>query len=183
MFMSSGRKESGILQIDFAVSNNSGESFSSAIVVDDTPNQNDITPVLASYGNAVYVGYDCNGSSCVVSSNNNGESFGKSFQYATGPEPQLAAYGSNAYAVADSFSRNSMTVGITHNDGNTWSILNIPNGAGAEPWISADNSNVLISWETKNTDSVVGVSTSSNSGESFSKALVISNILRMRGHQ
>ena len=165
---------SGVLQIYFAASTTSGASFGTAKVVDNTPTVGDITPVLAAAGNDVYVAYDCNGSSCVVSSTNNGGTFGTPFKFATGPEPQLAASGTDAYAVADSFSRTAMPVAVTQNNGVSWKILKISGGSGSEPWISASGSNVLVAWETKGTTSIVGYATSTNSGTSFSSAATLS---------
>jgi hypothetical protein len=164
----------GVLQIFFAASTNSGGSFSPAKVVDNTPTGTDITPVLAAAGNDVYVAYDASGSSAVVSSTNNGGTFGTPFIYATGPEPQIAASGSNVYAVADSFSRKAMPVAVSNNAGGTWKITDISGGSGAEPWISASGTNVIVAWETKGTGSIVGLATSTNSGATFTKAFTLS---------
>lgn len=163
-----------IQQVYFTYSNNSGVSFAAAKIVDNTPNTTDITPVLASYGQDVYIAYDCGGASCVTASTNNGQTFNTPHQYASGPEPQLAAYGDNVYAVSDSFNRGASSITVSHNQGATWKSLSVTNGGGAEPWVSADGPNVLVAWETKNTDSVVKVSVSTNSGTSFSAANVIS---------
>jgi hypothetical protein len=164
----------GVLQVFFAASTNNGTSFSAAKVVDNTPTATDITPVLAAAGNDVYVAYDNNGSSTVVSSTNNGVNFGTPFVYSHGPEPQLAAAGSNVYAIADSFTRSTMPVAVSHNAGATWKITDISGGSGAEPWISASGTNVIAAWETKSESSIVGLATSTNNGTTFTKAFTLS---------
>lgn len=174
IYVTWAQSNNNVLQIYFVASTNNGVSFSPAKIVDNTPNTTDITPVIASFGSFVYVGYNCGGASCIVSSTNNGATFSTPFQYASGPEPQVAAWGNNVYAVADSFSRTMMPVAVSHNNGATFKVTRIAGGAGAEPWISASGTNVIVAWETKGNKSVVGIATSINSGTTFSGASTLS---------
>ena len=165
----------GVLQIFFAASTTSGSSFSAAKVVDNTPTTADITPVLAAAGNDVYVAYDAAGSSAVVSSTNNGGNFGTPFIYATGPEPQLAAAGSDALCYCRQFHPEHHARCRVPKRGETWKITDISGGSGAEPWISASGTNVIAAWETKGSTSIVGLATSTNSGTSFTSAFTLSS--------
>jgi len=158
--------------IYFAVSSNSGSSFSSAVVVSKTTSPN-ITPVIAAYGNDVYVAYNGAGGSYVTASTNNGATWTTPFKYASGPEPQIAAWGTNAYAIADSSSRSTTSIAVSANNGNTWTKSG--SGGGSEPWISAYGTNVIAAWETKGNKSVVHVITSTNSGKTFTSPFLLSS--------
>ena len=164
-----------ILQIYFAASTNNGTTFSPAKIVDNLPNATCITPVLSSYGNDVYVAYDGNGSSYVTSSTNAGSTFTTPFLYGSGPEPQLASWGNSAYAIADSFSRTTTPIWYSNNAGSTWHKASTNGGASAEPWIMASGTNVIAAWETKNTDSDVYVTTSINSGKTWTPKFLLSS--------
>ena len=159
---------SKVSQIFFAVSSNNGQTFSAAKIIDGSSTLSSITPVIAAYGSDVYVAYDGGGSSYVTSSTNNGATFNTPLKYSSAPEPQLAASGSNAYAVSD-----RTVIAVSHNNGNTWSIL-APLG-GSEAWVSASGTNVIISWETKGAASQVYTVTSTNSGTTFSKKVLLSS--------
>jgi hypothetical protein len=164
-----------ILQVYFAASANNGVSFSPAKIVDNEPNATCITPVIASYGNDVYVAYDGNGSSYVTSSTNAGATFSTPFRYGSGPEPQLAAWGTNAYAVSDSFSRTTTPLWYTDNAGNTWNKASTNGGASAEPWIAASGTDVVAAWETKSNASDVYVTSSTDSGRTWTPKFLLSS--------
>ena len=142
--------------IYFAGSTNSGTSFLSAIVVSGTIASSQ-TPVVAAYGNDVYVAFDGGGHSYVTASSNNGVTWTAPFEYSTGPEPQIAAWGTNAYAVADASSRGSNFVSVTNNNGQTWTKSGTT--GGSEAWVSTYGANVVVAWETKGTASLVKVIT------------------------
>ncbi len=158
--------------IYFAGSTNSGTSFLSAIVVSGTIASSQ-TPVVAAYGNDVYVAFDGGGHSYVTASSNNGVTWTAPFEYSTGPEPQIAAWGTNAYAVADASSRGSNFVSVTNNNGQTWTKSGTT--GGSEAWVSTYGANVVVAWETKGTASLVKVITSTNSGKTFSKPVELSS--------
>ncbi len=89
------------LQVYIAVSKNSGETFSAATQVAPMPDTPEITPVIAAYGSTVYVAWSANGTSVLTSSTNYGSAFSAPFTFSNIHEPQLAAFGSSGYAVAD----------------------------------------------------------------------------------
>ena len=64
-------------------------------------------------------------------------------------EPQLAAWGSNAYFVSDA--HGGMALGITHNSGATAAISTV-SVSEAEPWITTSGPYVYIAWEQKHTN-------------------------------
>jgi hypothetical protein len=157
--------------INFVASSNNGSTFSAPYEVSAGINQS-ITPVLAAYGTHVYVGFDGNGSSYVASSENNGATWSAPFHYGSGPEPQLAAWGNNVYATSDSFTRSTTSVSVSTNGGQTWKKA-ATDGGGAEPWIMAYGNNVVVAWETKGNASQVFITSSSNSGSTFSKPFAV----------
>jgi hypothetical protein len=165
----------GTLQIYFTASTNNGLTFSTAKIVDNSPNATDITPVLASFGNDVYVAYDGNGSSYVTSSDNAGATFSTPFQYGSGPEPQLAAWGSTAYAVSDTFNRDALPVWVTTDGGAKWTRTSSNGGISAEPWVMASGTNAIVAWETKTNQSDVWVTSTTNSGKTWTKNYLLSS--------
>lgn len=157
--------------IDIAVSTNSGDAFLPAVIVSGTIARS-ITPVVAAAENNVYVVWNGNGSSYLAFSKNNGLTWSNPFKYASGPEPQVAAYGSSAYAIADTFSRVNSAVYYTNNNGSTWSRSGTI--SGAEPWVSAYGSNVIVASESKGNQSVVRIITSTNFGHTFTPVRILS---------
>jgi hypothetical protein len=186
--------------IFFAESNNGGATFSKATNVSN-PLFNSITPVIAEYGNNVYVAWNENYQSSanyggfqinytvksvfVTSSSDNGAqwttpfnaSVGVAAQYpeALGDEPQLAAWGNNAYLVFDAGGAPEEGVFIytDSNQSATWNGLTtlMFNDTGAldrEPWIAASGSNVYVTW---NSNSEVG----SNEPSSYNPYISVSN--------
>lgn len=158
------------LQVYIAASTNYGATFSPAVLVDPSPGTTQITPVVAAYGSDVYVAWTANGASVVAASTNNGASFGPAFQYSFQHEPQLAASGSYAYAVAD-----GGALYISSNNGATWHQVFIAGCCGAEPWIQASGSNVIVAWETKGSSSQVYVASSQNDGMTWTNPTVLSS--------
>ncbi len=173
-------KASEPAQIYLAVSSNNGGGFSPAILVDSDSTVAQTTPVIAAYGSTVYVAWIQNSQSFVASSTNNGASFGASLMYSTMHEPQLAASGSNGYAIAD-----GKAIYVTSNNGGSWKKFTITGCCGAEPWIAASGSNVVASWETKGTSSKISAVSSQNNGASWSTTSSTSQVqaLMILGHQ
>jgi len=162
-------KSSSPAQIYLAVSSNNGGSFSTAILVDSDSTVAQTTPVIAAWGSTVYVAWAQNSQSWLASSTNNGASFGKAMQYSSKHEPQLAAAGSDGYAIAD-----GNAIYVTANNGGSWTKTTISGCCGAEPWIMASGSNVIASWETKSNASEIEAVSSQNSGKTWSKPVVLS---------
>lgn len=165
-----------VLQVYFTASSNYGASFTTAKVVDNMPTAICITPVIAAYGNDVYVAYDGNGSSYVTASSNNGATWTVPFNYSSGPEPQLAAWGRNAYAISVTLTRSTTALAVTHNNGVSWTKSQ--SSGGSEPWISAYGANVLAAWETKGNESNIEIITSTNSGVKFTKPFNLSSAVQ-----
>ncbi|MFI5419360.1 MAG: sialidase family protein, partial [Nitrososphaerales archaeon] len=150
------------LQVFFAASSNNGASFSKAIQLTSGVSKNGfITPVIAAAGSNVYIAYTGNGkNSYVVWSNNNGATWHGPNFYAPDHEPQIAAVGNNAYAIAD-----GVVVYVTNNAGASWytSITSVNNGD--EPWIAASGSYVYIVSQTKTTAGKIHFFYSNNVGK------------------
>lgn len=160
----------GSLQVYVVASSNFGATFTPATLVDPSPLTSEVTPVIASYGSTVYVAWSANGTSVVASSTNNGQTFGAPFTYSERHEPQLAAYGSYGYAVAD-----GGALYVTGNNGSTWQQVNITDCCGAEPWIEASGSNVVVTWETKTNTSQVYATSSQNYGVNWTNGILLSS--------
>ena len=135
---------------------NSGSSFSTAVVISGAVLSCE-TPSIAVYGNDVYVAFDGGGHAYVTASSNNGAAWTTPFQYSSGGEPQIAAWGTNAYAIADTSSRATTTIAVSTNNGMTWTKSG--SGGGSEPMIAAYGTNVIAAWESKGTASTVHVIT------------------------
>jgi len=158
------------LQIFLATSTNYGVSFTPAIQVAPMPDTSELTPVVAVYGSTVYVAWSANGTSVVASSTNYGANFNAPFTYSYAHEPQLAAYCSYGYAVAD-----GGALYVTSNNGSTWRQIYISNCCGAEPWIQASGSNVVVAWETKSKTSTIYAASSQNYGQTWTGAIELSS--------
>ena len=176
-----------ISQVYIAISNNYGVSFSPSVALTPSTVQSDV-PFIAAAGNNVYViVHETSGSTqsiWVYSSNNNGATWlapplqlnaGSS----QGTEPQIAAWGNDAYATWD---RNGAWFSGTTNGGATWSKavnLNQPGNKGdvREPWIAASGPNVYVTWNDNsgygstpaNTNYHAYISISTNYGLTWSK--------------
>ena len=135
-------------RIYFSYSVNFGATFSKPIAIDVTPAVAAITPVIAGWGNDVYVAWSANGLSYVTSSTDNGSSWGQVYQFGGYHEPQLAAWGSNVYFISDSTGSLSLAYAYSNDNGNTWHSSSMGTG-GSEPWIAASGSNVYITYELK----------------------------------
>jgi hypothetical protein len=155
-----------ISQIFFASSSDYGQTFSYPQNVDGQPSVNAITPVLASWGSTVYVGWaeDSSGysASYVVSSANAGQTWSSVYRFGNDHEPQLAAYGSWGYAISDG------GYAYSSNNGTSWTE-NSKVRVGSEPWIAAYGSHVYIASELKdlNKSAPINMQISSNNGMTF----------------
>lgn len=153
------------------ISSNNGNTFGAPFLVSGNLTQC-ITPVLAAYGMDVYAGFNCGSSSYVSSSDNNGVTWTAPFEYSSGPEPQLAAWGNYAYAIADSSTRATTAISVSSNGGQTWK-KSTTDGGGSEPWVMAYGNNVVAAWETKGNNSEVFITTSTNDGKTFTKPFLV----------
>ncbi len=161
-------------QLLFASSSNYGASFNSAIQISPkNSSDNYITPVIASQGINVYVAFidNQNAYSYVVASSNNGLNWTKPFLVSTYHEPQVYAWGDNAYVISD------YGLAMTHNNGSSWTMPKIKGCCGHEPWIWGFGSNVYGVWETKN-QSKVYVIVSNNNGKSWKGPTFLTTTLR-----
>ena len=197
--------------IFFASSNNNGASFHPVIVLSNEK-FNSITPVLAQYGNSVYVAWNENYQSSiflynqtftftdksifVTASTDNGQHWTTPYNASVpvdalnpltlGDEPQLAAWGKNAYLEFDAGGapEEGVYITVSTNQGATWAppttlmFLNQTGALDREPWIAASGSNVYATW---NSNSGIGsnnpgsynayVSVSNDNGTTFSAPL------------
>lgn len=157
------------LQIYFAVSSNGGQSFGTAVDIDQNTALEASTPVIAASGNYVSVAWAENSKSYVSVSSNNGQTWTTPFEYSSLHEPQLAEVGANVYAIAD-----GKAIYVSSNAGSSWTKHTITGCCGAEPWIAAEGNNVLAAWETKGNKSAIEAVYSTNSGATFSKTTTLS---------
>ena len=154
------------LQLFVAASTNNGATFTVTQITSGTSSNGFITPVVASWGSNVYVVYSGNGkNSYVVSSNNYGVTWSAPYHYAVTFEPEVAAVGNNAYAVAD-----GIQFAVTHNAGATWTKVLNEREMGDEPMIAASGTNVYIVAQSRTANGPIWLLTSSNSGNSFAAA-------------
>lgn len=157
-----------VLQIFFAGSTNNGTTFAAPIQLSSGDSTNGwITPVIAAAGSDVYVAYTGSGkNSFVIASDNYGATWNKAYHYGVTHEPQLAAIGSNGYAVSD-----GLQYAVTHNGGVSWTeVLNGTN-EGDEPWIAASGSYVYLVSQTKTANSTIHFIVCSNYGMNCNPSL------------
>ena len=172
VYIAWAQKISSTLQVMFAYSHDNGTSFSAPIQITHS-SKNAVTPVLAGYGSQVYVAYAVSsGGSFVNSSADAGVSWtNPGFKFSSVSEPQLAAWGSNAYAIGDA------GLAVTNDNGTHWTSTFCPScntGLGSEPWISAYGSNVYAAGETKGKASVIYAIYSKNNGSTWSTRVLLS---------
>jgi hypothetical protein len=170
--------ESTNMQIYEATSTNYGQNFSAPVQL-TSGYGGYITPVIASWGDDVYVGYIDNSygrSAYVTCSADEGASGTWTKPFSIGDrEPQLAAWGGQyVYAIADwnLFTSSNNCGSWTNNTPSTWT--NQPVMLPKEPWIWAYGPNVYATWETGSSDSVVQISVSNNFGQTWSPTTTLS---------
>jgi len=162
-----------VLQVFEATSTNYGGSFNAAVQVTSGASTASITPVIASWGNYIYVAYDSGTHSYITCSSSSGAagSWSAPFQLSGRHEPQLAAWGGKyVYAAQDG----SVYISPNNCASGSWANRTPKGGDGSEPWVAAYGSNVYVTWETKGTTSEVKVMSSNNYGASFTTPLVLS---------
>jgi len=157
------------LQIMEATSTNSGTSFNHPVqLTTGSPAGGYIGPVIASWGNNVYVAYDnsSNGQHAFVTcSSNAGLSWTRVHQYGVYHEAQIYAWGGNyVYAIADygnSLAESSNNCGSFQNVNLTANII-------SEPWIWGYGPNVYAAWEGKGAGSFISYTKTNNYGAIWS---------------
>lgn len=166
--------EASQMQIFEATSTNYGISF-------DTPVQltsgsgGFITPVIASWGNDVYVGYINNDGgygngreAYVICSANQGDTWTRPYAFGN-REPQLATYGGQyVYAIAD------YSLIVSSNNCENWNTP-LQNFNSREPWIWAYGPNVYAAWESGSSQSDVYVTSSNNYGQTWSSLTTLNS--------
>jgi hypothetical protein len=161
----------GSPQLFFAVSTNYGISFASAKQITTGVNGT-ITPVISSYGNAVYVGYDQDAQSYAIASSNNGTTWSSPFHVSSYHEPQVYASPESGVIISDAGG-----LAVTTNVGSSWKSFHLKGCCGAEPWVWGNGPNVYIAWETKGNMSKVYYAYSHNYGQSWSSSTLLSTTI------
>jgi len=158
---------SNVLQIFFAASTTNGTSFSPAQQLTSGSSTNGfITPVIAASGSDVYLAYTANGKNSYVLANDNYGAAGSwtpAFHYSDTHEPQIAAEGTNAYAIAD-----GVGIAVTNNGGQNWSIVSSSTNEGDEPWVAASGIYVYVVSQTKTNNGNIHFFYSNNYGKAGS---------------
>ncbi len=148
----------------FAGSSNYGASFSKGVAI---TNYTGITPYVASSGQYVYVSYALGDASYLTWSDNAGAKWAGTMKISldngSHHEPQVAAYGTSAYAISDG----SGGVLLTHNGGATWTKTKFGACCASEPWIAVYGNTVLAAGETKLSTSRIEIAYSTNAGNTF----------------
>ena len=139
-------KGSTVAQATVATSTNFGASFNTPVVIKTSFPA--ITPVIASWGDNVYVAFadGSNSHSFVTVSTDAGATWSTPHEYSTFHEPQLAAWGGQyVYAIA------GQGLSVSKNNGVSWVNVSasVPNCCPSEPWIAASGPNVYGVTETK----------------------------------
>ena len=166
-----------------ATSTNGGVNFNKPVQLTNANTTGGyITPVIASWGNNVYIAY-VNASSqlsYVTCSASAGATWTQAYNFGAFHEPQLAAVGGNlVYAISDrSLQVSSDNCGIGATTGNVnWTDDTPSLGIHAEPWIVASGRNVYAVWETKKSTSQVQVMTTNSSGVTWTAPVNLSTTL------
>lgn len=169
---------SDTMQVYEATSTNYGASFSAPVQL-TSGDGGWITPVIASWGDDVYVAYIYNSAggnsnnrvaymTCSADSGASG-SWTRAFQIGE-REPQLAAWGGQyVYAVAD------WNLYASNNNCGSWNLDQnaFKNSTPREPWIWAYGQNVYTAWETGSGTSAVWTTISNSNGASWSTPSIV----------
>jgi hypothetical protein len=165
------------LQIIEATSENYGASFRVVQVTTGNATDGFITPVIAAWGDQVYISYDntTNGYAWLTSSSNAGATWTYPIEADSCPgngpcpEPQLYAWKNYAYDVSD----NGLIQ--TNNSGVSWNYVNISGNYSwvREPWIWGYGSNVYVVFETGGTGSDTFLTYTNDNGANWTSAVSI----------
>jgi hypothetical protein len=157
---------SGVAQIMEATSVNNGLNFSAPVQV-STGSAAALTPVIASWGNYVYVAWTSGADSYLSCSSNAGaqNSWTTPWEYGYAHEPQLAAWGGQyVYAVSDD------SLWVSNNNCQPYSWRQERYSLGSEPWIWAYGPNVYAAGEGKGTSSRITIQVSNDYGQYWNTA-------------
>lgn len=163
----------GGAQIMEATSTNYGQSFNWTISL-TSGNSSNITPVIASWGDNVYVAWSAGTYSFLSCSNDSGApgSWTSPQMYGTQHEPQIYAWGGQyVYAVSDA--------GLVESSNNcqSWQNVSYLHPWGSESWIWGYGPNLYATWESKGNMSVSYYSYSNNYGANWTLPAVLSTTL------
>jgi hypothetical protein len=162
----------GVFQIFEATSINYGQSFNWVTQITYSNSTANITPVIASWGNNVYLAWSAGTYSFVSCSNNSGApgSWTQPYNYANQHEPEIAAWGGQyVYAVSDA------GLVVSSDNCNTWRSMSGLHPWGAEAWVAASGPNAYATWESKGNTSVVYYSYSNNYGANWTMPTVLTS--------
>lgn len=166
----------GVAQIYEATSTTYGASFSAPVQV-STETAASITPVIASWGNNVYVAWTSGTDSYLSCSSNLGASWTHPYEYGNQHEPEIAAWGSYVYVVSDAGMVINSNVNVNScSNASSWKAQNI-HPWGSEPCIWTYSQNVYASWESKSNTSVVYYSYSNTYGSSWTPVRVLATTM------
>ncbi len=160
-------------QILEATSLNYGLNFSAAVAVSNGYSSS-ITPVVASWGNNVYVAWNTGDATYISCSSSAGAAGSWSYpmQYGNAHEPQLAAWGGRyVYAVSDD------SLQVSNNNCAQRSWVSYRYGLGSEPWVWAYGPNVYAAGELKGSQSEVYIEVSNNYGATWSSPNLLTTTL------
>jgi hypothetical protein len=160
----------GSAQIMEATSTDYGQSFNWTIQL-TYGNSSNITPVIASWGDNVYVAWTAGTYSFVSCSNDSGApgTWTIPYNYGTQHEPEIAAWGGQyVYAVSDA------GLAVSSNNCQSWQSESL-HPWGSEPWIWAYGPNAYAAWEAKGNSSVVYYSYSNSYGANWTQPAVLSS--------
>lgn len=156
---------STVAQIMEATSINNGLNFSAPFQITGSSTAS-LTPVIASWGDNVYVAWTSGTNSYISCSSNAGASWTNPFQYGSAHEPELAASGSYLYAVSDD------SLYVFSNNCSSYSRG--PYYLGSEPWIWASGPNVYAAGEGKGTTSSITLEVSNDYGVIWNRPIPLS---------
>jgi photosystem II stability/assembly factor-like uncharacterized protein len=171
-------------QIFFTVSHDYGSTFSAPVQLSHTTTENAITPTIAASASNVYVSWTvsletakcCSGNGTfVISSNDNGSTWGPVIKMPGSHEENIAASGNNAYYIG--------CCGLfeySHDGGKNWHFVAIGNPSKSvhEPWLATSGPYVYVVWETKPTNSTIYGQFSDDYGVSFGHVTLLSGSIR-----
>ena len=161
------------LQMFEVTSTNFGLSFGTPVqLTSGSPPGGYIGPVIAAWGNNVYVGFNDFTNSIITCSSKGGAagSWTLPFAYGANREAQIAAWGGKyVYAIST-----NATLSVSSNNCASFHKFALNPKIDSEPWIWGSESNFYAAWEGKGNDSLVTVAKTNNNGAIWSTPMSFS---------